>query len=89
MGPRREGTMESSHDLQADVDLSVTIDRGRAADTVCEFRWAVNELGPRDGLRVRREDWRGPVRRTRVRPTAFACRRSRVMNEIAPGRGAA
>ena len=48
--------MKSGIDLQAGVDLSVTVDRGRAAEMVRELRLAVDDLGLKDRLRVGRED---------------------------------
>lgn len=47
--------MKSGIDLQAGVDLPVTVDRGRAAEMLRELRLAVNDLGLGDRLRVRRE----------------------------------
>jgi len=48
--------MKSGIDLQAGVHLSVTVDRGRAAEMLRELRLAVNDLGLKDRLRVRRDE---------------------------------
>ena len=48
--------MKSGVDLQAGVDLSVTVDRGRASEMLRELRLAVNDLGLKDRLRVRRDE---------------------------------
>ena len=48
--------MKSGIDLQAGIDLSVTVDRARAAEMMRELRLAVNDLGLKDRLRVRKDD---------------------------------
>jgi len=48
--------MKSGHDLLAGIDLSVTVDQGRAAEMLRELRLAVADLGLRDRLRVRRDE---------------------------------
>ena len=48
--------MKSGVDLQAAVDLSVTVDRARAAEMLRELRLAVNDLGLKDRLRVKTND---------------------------------
>ena len=48
--------MKSGIDLQARIDLSVTVDRARAAEMIRELRLAVNDLGLKDRLRVRKDD---------------------------------
>ena len=47
--------MNSGIDLQAGVDLSVTVERGRAPEMLRELRLAVNDLGLKDRLRVTKE----------------------------------
>lgn len=47
--------MKSGLDLQAGIDLSVTVDRARAAEMTRELRLAVNDLGLQDRLRVLRD----------------------------------
>ena len=48
--------MKSGIDLLAGIDLSVTVDRGMAAEMLRELGLAVNDLGQKDRLRVRRDD---------------------------------
>lgn len=48
--------MKSGVDLQASVNLSVTVDGGRAAEMLRELRLAVNDLGLKDRLRVSKGD---------------------------------
>ena len=48
--------MKSGIDLRAGIDLSVTVDRGRAAEMLRELRLAVNDLGLKDRLRVKKDE---------------------------------
>ena len=48
--------MKSGVDLEARIDLSVTVDRRRATEMMRELRLAVNDLGLKDRLRVRKVD---------------------------------
>jgi len=48
--------MKSGHDLQAGIDLSVTVDQSRTAEMLRELRLAVADLGLKDRLRVRKDE---------------------------------
>jgi len=48
--------MKSGIDQQAGVEFSVTVDRGRVAEMLRELRLAVNDLGLKDRLRVRKDE---------------------------------
>ena len=48
--------MKSGLDLQVGIDLSVTVDRGRAAEMMRELRLAVNDVGLKDRLRVKKDE---------------------------------